>query len=393
MDSRAARQLFNDFAPSVAYVAVEHPNGDQGIGSAFHVGEGVFVTARHLVEETMIREVGITETMYVRLEGAEAETSRMFVDGQPAHEVRNTTLQIAMGPFVHQDPRVDVAVFKVAQIDPHTPAVPLGGHLDDWLGESDFVLFEGIILGYPPIPMTTRPSLIAARAEVAGVIDLWNSPHVHFVLSAMPRGGFSGGVAILEGGFALGMITQSLLQDDLPTELGHLAVIGVEPIYQCLADHNLLPDCQAEMWDGLWNTTTLIFAYPRYRSTRSDVPTVVDAQLDVFDDGKRFAVTVMINRDAVLFEKTMTVLQQQMIGLNPMRSAIRARMERIEVTAGDPHVRERFDHALQAAIATIEGAGLQRLDSEYNTITPGVGDELDPFTRALTEPLDNPPTD
>jgi hypothetical protein len=47
-------------------------NGDQGIGSAFHVGEGVFVTARHVVEGMTIRELGITESTYVRLEGAEA---------------------------------------------------------------------------------------------------------------------------------------------------------------------------------------------------------------------------------------------------------------------------------------------------------------------------------
>jgi hypothetical protein len=34
----------------MAYVVVVKPDGSEAIGSAFHVGEGVFVTARHIVE-------------------------------------------------------------------------------------------------------------------------------------------------------------------------------------------------------------------------------------------------------------------------------------------------------------------------------------------------------
>jgi hypothetical protein len=366
VDSGVAGRLFSEFAPAVAYVEVEHPSGDYGIGSAFHVGEGVFATARHVVEGKAIRKVGITETTYVRLEGAEAKESRLTVsdsDGTwPAHEARNIDLRVATGPLFHCHPDVDVAIFQVEQIDRYTPTVLLGGHLDDWLGESDLVLFEGIVLGYPPIPMTTRPSLIAARVEVAGQIDLRTTPHVHFLLSTMPRGGFSGGVAILEGGYALGMITQSLTQNELPTELGYMAAIGVEPIYECLASHKLLPDCQTAEWDGLWNTTSQTFAYP----LQSDAPRRMDVHVRVLDDGKRLAGTFVIRQDSVLLAEVMAVLQREMVALNPVRSVIQPGVERIEILAGDPSVRERFDRALQVAIRMIQENGLE-LQEEYAT--------------------------
>src|ERR1035441_11087165 len=46
------------------------------------------------------------------------------------------------GPYFRPDETVDVAVFRVQGYDPRLPWVPLGSHLDDWLGESDFVLAE-----------------------------------------------------------------------------------------------------------------------------------------------------------------------------------------------------------------------------------------------------------
>jgi hypothetical protein len=55
----------------MAYIAVEHPDGTSGIGSAFHVGEGVFVTARHVVDGLRIREIATTERSYI-----DAEDSR-----------------------------------------------------------------------------------------------------------------------------------------------------------------------------------------------------------------------------------------------------------------------------------------------------------------------------
>jgi len=51
-------------AGAVAYVAVVDSKGDEGIGSCFHIGNGIFVTARHVVEGLTIKEVATTKSAY-----------------------------------------------------------------------------------------------------------------------------------------------------------------------------------------------------------------------------------------------------------------------------------------------------------------------------------------
>jgi hypothetical protein len=142
MDSGKAHELFGKYAASMAYLAVECADGTQRIGSAFHVGEGVFVTARHIVDGNTVTKVATTNGAYIPLTGEEAERARVFLapDNRPVHRVAGEELRIARGPFFHPDPYVDVAVFQAARVDPKLPVVKLGDHLDDWIGQHDFVL-------------------------------------------------------------------------------------------------------------------------------------------------------------------------------------------------------------------------------------------------------------
>jgi hypothetical protein len=56
-----ARTTFADYRGSVAYIATIDDNGDEGIGTAFHVGNGVFVTARHVLEGRAVKEIGFDD--------------------------------------------------------------------------------------------------------------------------------------------------------------------------------------------------------------------------------------------------------------------------------------------------------------------------------------------
>ena len=80
MDSSTARRLYADRAHALAYVDVEKPNGDRNIGSAFHVGEGVFVTARHIVEGNKIVEVKITEPVALNIRWLRLSEQNFRVD-------------------------------------------------------------------------------------------------------------------------------------------------------------------------------------------------------------------------------------------------------------------------------------------------------------------------
>jgi hypothetical protein len=189
------RELYKQYAPAIAYIAVCDKKGDQSIGSAFHVGEGVFVTARHVVENREILEVATTARAQLI---AKAEAND---EPKPLHEenplvgfdfVEPSVVQVAEGPFYHADKSVDVAVFRVHGLDPRTPHVPLGTALEIDLEDDSFVLTEAVVLGYPPIPNTNIPRLVAVRAEVNAVVDTRHTSHTHFVVSGMARGGFSG---------------------------------------------------------------------------------------------------------------------------------------------------------------------------------------------------------
>jgi hypothetical protein len=248
MDFKERRDLWTKYSPAMAYVAVTTHAGDESIGSAFHVGEGVFVTARHVVEGVTIREVATTETF--RIPAADQSGTPpgaiTYIGGRS-----RGPLNLVRGPFLHPDPGVDVAAFVVDYRE--LPAIPLGDHLDDWLG-SEFVLSSAIVMGYPPVPTSAYPALVSAGAEVNAVVDRYGTAHPHFVLSTMARGGFSGGVALSEFGFALGVITESLNRFGQPPEAGFLAALTVEPIYNCLAHHRILPREQRAEWDGLWSS-------------------------------------------------------------------------------------------------------------------------------------------
>ncbi|HEY4311098.1 MAG TPA: serine protease [Pirellulales bacterium] len=242
------RDLYLQHGCCMAYVAIEK-NGEPGIGSAFHIGEGIFVTARHVLENATITEVRVTNPrLFYR--------SSLYPKGKDgSYTITKESQQVTLdfdgamtltgGPYFHPEASVDVAAFRVDGMAPGAPYVTLGGHYDDWIGEGDFETTDVLLLGYPPIPFTTAPILIAAKAQVNAVVDLRSTKSpVHFILLAIPRGGFSGGVAISEYGFALGVITQSLLGDNLPAELGYFATTSIEAIYECLDHHQILPKFQ-----------------------------------------------------------------------------------------------------------------------------------------------------
>lgn len=308
MDTAARQALLNKYAAAMAYIAVTNNDQSHSIGSAFHVGEGVFVTARHVVDGNYIEELKLSEFLRVPLQDAIPEYTDDLITwitdvagSPPTWPLSLAPLEISNGPHFHPDDNIDIAVFKVSEVHPKLPFVPLGGHLDDWIFRAEWRLSEAIILGYPPIPMTSGPSLIAARAEINAVTWPRAQSKAGFILSATPRGGFSGGLALHENDFVLGVITQSLIEGGQPSELGFLAVVSIEPIYECLAKAKILPECQKEPWGDFWNTTSADFV------TKGGL---MVASVHVHDDGMRFYIEVRCDDSAHFGIAKKAVLEQ-----------------------------------------------------------------------------------
>ena len=204
MDREDARALLHRFRTSVAYVAVENREGDLELGSAFHLGGGLFATARHVVEHG-VRELGVL--------GPDDELP-----------LRATSID---QPLWHPDDNVDIALVQTGGID--CPAIPLADEAN-----SCAVLDAVLLLGFPRVPLAADPPpLIAATAEVNGRFDLYLGSQPTLVLSTTARGGFSGGVVISSAGSAVGILTRSLVREHQPTELGFLSAAHIEAVRTC----------------------------------------------------------------------------------------------------------------------------------------------------------------
>ncbi|WP_110513756.1 S1 family peptidase [Herpetosiphon llansteffanensis] len=219
------KDLYNQYHKAVVYIIVENSDKDQGIGTAFHIGSNVYITARHVIENKKIISIAHAHIF-------------PWKEGKLRHP-----------PFYHPDETADIAALIVDDLEIDV-FIPLGSHLDDWINDDQFILAKILIMGYPPIPFSREPILCATEAEINAVVDRYNVKHPHFIVSAMARGGFSGGPCLIEWDFGLGLVTESLVHNDQPTELGYMAVLTVEPILVCLKHHKILPQEQIDGWGG-----------------------------------------------------------------------------------------------------------------------------------------------
>lgn len=210
-------------------ITVRTQLGDLSNGSAFHIGDGWLVTAAHVVNDGKIEEI-VSEycSQYLEIEKI----------------------------ICHSDERVDLAILKTNLDLNHyltkttihgspegfvqTDHIEIGGHLDDWIGD-ELVLSKVLLMGYPPVPFSSGPVLLASEGEVNAVVDKYNGPHPHFVISNMGRGGYSGGPVLSEFGFLLGVLTESLVVNNQSEEFGYSSAISVEPLLVLLQENGVYP--------------------------------------------------------------------------------------------------------------------------------------------------------
>ncbi len=83
--------------------------------------------------------------------------------------------------------------------------------------------------------------LVAVAADINAVQDRYDAPHVDFIISSVPRGGFSGGPVIHSAGFLLGVLTDELSVDPATPEAPFAAALSVEPIRTLLDVLELAP--------------------------------------------------------------------------------------------------------------------------------------------------------
>ncbi|MFI9613225.1 serine protease [Streptomyces sp. NPDC052023] len=211
-------------------------NGEVGIGTAFHIGDGYLVTARHVIQGRHLTNIIPADSGTVSLDSVE-----VIFPSDPCTDLAILKTNFSLDAYMEGVKfwgRDDVR--KVSHIQ-------IGSHLNDWLDDS-VILTRVVAFGYPPIPTSPCPRLVAVRGEINAIIDPYVGSHDPlFVISPMARGGFSGGPVLTEDGWLVGVITSSLLTDHAAPELGFGAALTVEPLWEMLFENRIFPASNADM--------------------------------------------------------------------------------------------------------------------------------------------------
>lgn len=232
IESNDVSQLFFKFRPAIIALETVNASGDHGIGTGFHVGDGIVVTARHVVE-------GMQSVRLVALNAKWSRIEETIFATNPLADVALLRTDLDFSYYLEKYHIHGMEYRKTDHLE-------LGVEWDDFADES-LVLHDVIVMGYPPIP-TAFPTLVTIRAQVNAIIDQYpiggQNPPPHYILSGIPRGGFSGAPMIVEVGdnsFVLGIVTTALVSNHSAPETGFMAAVTVESILELLHENGLYP--------------------------------------------------------------------------------------------------------------------------------------------------------
>ena len=265
------RSTYHKYRRSVAYVAVKNSAGEESIGSAFHIGQGFFVTAKHVLEKKKLVEICITQPLRVLEE---------LHGNLLAEQERPVLLTLSSAP-VFAEEGIDIAIFQAKNYE-GIPSIPLCSINDVNRTEDQALLTHVLCIGYPPIPLTTHPFQVAVNATINALVRVRASDYLTYVLSSTARGGFSGGPVINEKEEAFAIATESLVINDKGAESGFMACLS------CDAAVDLAIKCgwnadSAGYYRDIESLVSIKMALP---NTTKLNPHLYDAQIYVYDDDR-----------------------------------------------------------------------------------------------------------
>lgn len=264
--------IYHQCRRSIAYVTVESSNGSESIGTAFHIGQGYFVTAKHVVDNNQVIEVVITQP----------NNKIMEYHALPLSEdERPRVLKVDLSPVLAESEVDDVAVFRVEHYE-GLPSIQLSSIHDIYQSEDMALLSNVLCIGYPPIPLTNHPFQVVVDATVSALITIRGSNYLSYIVSATARGGFSGGPIINAEGKAIGLVTESLVRDSNAAETGFMACLSISAAAELALKCGWNPD-EHEYYRDIESLVSIKLAL---RSTARLNPHAHDLKMSVYDDDR-----------------------------------------------------------------------------------------------------------
>lgn len=203
--------LYFRYRACMVRLTLKTPEGDLTCGSAFHIGDGWLVTARHVIKGGELVDIEASHQATI------GDVHRIISATDPHDDVALLETDFSLTDYMSD--RSHLAGMADSWKRDH---IEIGQHIDEWMNDS-LVMSRVLVMGYPIIPLSDTRHLVPVRAEVSAIVDKYTGGRTpSFVLSYIPRGGFSGGPVLHRAGFLLGVVTEALVSGDQQVELGLL---------------------------------------------------------------------------------------------------------------------------------------------------------------------------
>lgn len=226
------KKLFWALSEAMVRVTVVNSHRDQRTGSAFHLGRGYFATARHVLDDA--REIQLSHCPY------SAMIDRVDVVKTIVPEREEGDVAVLKTKVHFTDYHLTFHKGSKKRALESLASIPFGPLVDEAVSDNH-ILDEVLLMGYPRVPLSRTPELLAVRGEVnASLIKYLDHGYYVHIISTMARGGFSGGPVIDEHGFLIGIFSESLMADHPQEELGYAAAISIEPLLLLLKRHRIV---------------------------------------------------------------------------------------------------------------------------------------------------------
>lgn len=150
-------------------------------GSGSFIGKNTIVTAKHVVE-------GLKGGIIIQGEDGSQYSVQKIIK--------------------HPNPKIDLAkIITVEQFEFFAYEIE----------ESCSITERVIVFGYPPIPLTSKPFLVANLGEISSIVDNYFDNTDCLILSCITRPGNSGGPILNESGKLVGVVIQNRQTKFAPT--------------------------------------------------------------------------------------------------------------------------------------------------------------------------------
>lgn len=223
-NSNVIKTAYQQYKYCMIKIVTQSKDGTTGIGSGFHIGDGYIVTAKHVIEKNEFE-------MYGEYKNRKINYSDILL-----HEHDYIDLAIIKTDFNLNEYLESINLNKLPS---YTDRIPLNMMLSDSNVNDSIILNKVLLMGYPPIPLSGDAFLVATEGEINAIVDPYLLKGKHFIISNIPRGGFSGGPVILEYGYVLGILVSAFAVEGKDYETGYAAALSADPIKEILLRNNI----------------------------------------------------------------------------------------------------------------------------------------------------------